>query len=91
MKTKAINWNKVTTEEVAEIFKSTFKDVIILPNMEIFRELKKATKGGKVRDLRFVENDYDYEITTYAFESYAGQIFHAQIDAESGEACIGPK
>ena len=85
MKTNKLHWNTMTTEQASEEFKSAFKDVIILPNMDVFKALQKATeKKGELRNLRFVENNDDYETTMYSFESFNETTMYADIDADSG-------
>lgn len=90
MKTPSINWNKVTTQQAAEIFSKAFgNNVQILPNTEVFKELKKACRGGQERALELFENDEEYNSTTYAFDSWGGVKHYAEIWAEDGETSIG--
>jgi hypothetical protein len=90
MKTSSINWNNVNVQQAAKIFQETFGDnVQILPNMEVFKELKKACSGGKERILELFEDDDQYESTTYTFDSWGGLKMYAEIFAEDGETSIG--
>jgi hypothetical protein len=91
MQTQELNWNRVSTEEAADIFKTTFGgNVHVLPTKEVLRQLRKASMHrDSTRALSFVKNNDEYEYTTYAFNSISEVAMYASVDADQGDTEIG--